>query len=129
MRAGGGVRAPRFPEVALDLSLEGQIEISLSDNGEKAFQAEGTASAKIRTREASCWMWIESRYEKRGGWNVVRRWQLPLRGPQESLKADAGKIRNCGGMGVGWGRKPGNRGGLRWGGLGRRGWTGELVKK
>lgn len=48
-------------------------------------------------------MWVESRCEKRGGCNVVRRWQLPLRGPQESLSAAAGKIRNCGGMGGGVG--------------------------
>lgn len=46
----------RCPEVALELHLEGQIQISLSNKGEKAFQPGGTASAKIGTQEASGWM-------------------------------------------------------------------------
>lgn len=44
----------RCPEVALDLGLEGQTQVSLSNRREEAFQAEGPASAKIRTQEALC---------------------------------------------------------------------------
>ena len=106
----------RCLEVAIDLGLEGQTQVSLSNWREEAFQAEGPASAKIRTQEALCWMWSESRCEKRGGWNVVGKWRSPAREPQ----ANAGKVRDCRGI---WGWRPGDKGGLR-----RGGWFGELVK-
>lgn len=73
----GLVLEGRCLEVALDLGLEGQTQVSLSNRKEEAFQAEGPASAKIRTQEAVCWMWSKSRCEKRGGWNVVGKWRSP----------------------------------------------------